>query len=147
MRPESDWGRAGVQEFMIPLAVLAIPPALFEVLGLVTRRFAQPGLQLPLWAIVAMIGLHTAGIVAMAFVLLWRKELLFRRLHLITDGRPSFFRRLLVGIALMCLLLASICSNVAVAFAGAEFLHGIALGMFVGYALFSVAAFSGVRVG
>jgi hypothetical protein len=147
MRPESDSGAAWGQEFMIPLAALAIPPALFELLGLVTRRFAQPGLQLPLWAIVAMIGIQTAGIVAMAFVLLWRYESLFRRLHLITQGRPSFFRRLLVGIALICLLLAEIFSNVAAAFAGAEFLHVIALGIFVGYVLFSVAAFSGVRVG
>lgn len=104
--------------FGVPLVVAIIPGILFRLLGLVGSFMSKPNADPPTWAIVLMILLQILGMVAMAVVFLIRWDYSFRKLAVLTSGRPHIARRFMLFLSFACLLLFDLLFNVATALAG-----------------------------
>lgn len=104
--------------FGVPLLVAVIPGILFRLMGMVASTMLKPNAAPPAWAIALMIAFQVLGMVAMAVVFLIRWDYSFRKLAILTSGRPHIVRRLLLFLSFACLLLFDILFNLGTAFAG-----------------------------
>ena len=129
----ADVRNSKLWEIYIPLAAAGVPSGLFILLGLVTKDFAQPDAEIPFRVVLLMITPQTAGIIAMAWVMLIRLDAAYERLSLSTTGRPALWRRLTVQLSIGCLLLFDVLTHLAAAFAGAAPLLLIAIPAFLAY--------------
>ena len=131
-------------DIYVPIAIATVPAGIFALLGFVTEGLDKPGAKPSTWVIVAMILLQTLGIIAMAFVVLTRLELGLRQLSLRTHDRPPVWRKLILLLSIVCILLFDILTNVAAAFAGAGPLIVLAIPVFFTYLLCVRVAFTGL---
>jgi len=131
-------------QVFIPLAVAAVPTGLFTLLGFITEGLDKPGIEPPLWVVVAMIAVQTLGIISMAFVILVRFDLAFRSLLISTNRQPHVWRKYTLRLSIGCLLLFDILINVSAALAGAGFLLVGAIPAFVAYLACNCIAFAGL---
>ena len=115
---------------------------MFTLLGLVTNGLDKPGAKAATWLIVTMIVLQTLGIIAMAFVILLRFEIGRQQLSLRTNDNPPVWRKLILFLSIVFILLFDILTNVAAAFAGAGPLLVLAVPAFVAYLLCIRVAFA-----
>ncbi len=129
-------------DIYIPITIAAVPAGIFALLGLVTEGLDKPGAQPSTWVIVTMIALQPLGIIAMAFVILMRFEFGLQQLSHRTNGHPPVWRKLVLMLSIMCILLFDILTNVAAAFAGAGPLLVLAIPAFVAYLLCIRLAFA-----
>lgn len=132
--------------FGVPLFVAIIPGVLFRLMGIVASTMLKPNAAPPAWAITLMITFQVLGMVAMAVVFLIRWDYSFRKLAILTYGRPYIARRLSLFLSFACLLLFDVLFNFGTAFAG---LFDIAIVLwlgsvpiFTGFVLFYKIAFS-----
>ena len=132
-------------EIYIPIIVAAVPAGLFTLLGFITEGLDKPGIVPPVWVIIAMIAVQTLGMISMAFVILMRSDLGFRKLMVYTNGQPHVCRKSTLTLSIACLLMFDILTNVSAAFAGAVFLLAVALPVFVAYLVCDRIAFAGLR--
>ena len=139
---KSSFSYAG--DIGVPFAVAAMPALAFTMLGVVAGGVDKPGAKAATWQIAAIMVLEVVGIVAMAFVILTRFESSFRRLSLMTMGRPAARRRFCLFLAIMFLLFFDILLNVGAAFVGGQGMTVIACPMFVAYLVCRWAAFAGL---
>ena len=128
-------------DIYIPFTIAAVPAGIFRLLGLVTQGLDTPDAQLSTWVSVTMIVLEILGIIAMAFVILMRLEFGLQQLSIHTNGHPPVWRKLVLMMSIVCILLFDILTNVAAAVAGAGFLLVGAIPMFVAYVLCIRVAF------
>lgn len=131
-------------DFCIPFSVAAIPAGLFTLLGFVTKGLDKPGAEPATWVSIVMLILQTLGIIAMAFVILMRYELGFQQLSLRTNGSPAIWRKLILFLSIVFVLLFDILTNVAAAFAGAGPILVVAAPIFIGYIFCVRIAFAGL---
>ena len=129
-------------DIYIPITIAAVPAGMFTLLGLVTNGLDKPGAKAATWLIVTMIVLQTLGIMAMAFVILLRFEIGRQQLSLRTYDNPPVWRKLILFLSIVFILLFEILTNVAAAFAGAGPLLVLAVPAFVAYLLCIRVAFS-----
>lgn len=135
-----------VGDVAIPLGVAIVPTSLFLLLGILLQDMNRPGAQMPRWAIVVVVVLQTAGIIAMAVVVLMRREAISTRLTLMSQGPVKRWRISSMLIAIGCLTLFDILLNVSGAFQGARFLAWIAPPMFLIYLVVIKITFIGLRL-
>ena len=131
-------------DFGIPFSIAAIPAGLFKLLGFVTEGLDKPGAEPSTWVLIVMMILQTLGIIAMAFVILMRFEHGFLQLALRTNGSPAIWRKLILFLSIVFVLLFDILTNVAAAFAGAGPLLVLAGPIFIGYIFCVRIAFAGL---
>ena len=122
-----------VWDIYIPLTIAVVPAGIFLLLGLVTDGLDEPNAKPATWVIVAMAVLQTLGIVAMAVVILIRYEVGLQQLLIRTNGRPPLWRKLVLRLAIVFILLFDIFTNLAAAIAGAGPLVFLAIPAFVAY--------------
>ena len=125
--------RSSLWEIYIPFTAATVPAAIFALLGLVNRGLARPGAEASLGVVIAMVALQLCGIVAMAIVILMRFEFASQQLLQSTHGSPPGWRKLLLVLSILFLLLFDVLTNVAAAFAGAGFLLVLAVPVFGAY--------------
>lgn len=114
------------------------------MLGFVTKGLDKPGAEPATWVIIVMLIIQTLGIIALAFVILMRFELGFQQLSLRTNGSPAIWRKLILFLSIVFVLLFDIVTNVAAAFAGAGPLLVLAAPVFIGYIFCVRIAFAGL---
>lgn len=131
-------------EIYLPIVAAAVPAGLFALLGWIAKGMDKPGVVMPIWVIVAMIAVQTLGMISMAFVILLKSDLGFRKLMASTNGRPHFWRKSALTLSIACLLMFDILTNVSAAFAGAGFLFAVAVPVFVAYIVCDRIAFAGL---
>lgn len=129
----------------IPIAIAGFPACIFKLLGIVTQGLDKPGAVSPLWVIIAIGVLQTLGIVAMAVMILVRFELAFRQLSQFTKAHPPLWRRMVLTLSIVFLLLCSLLANVSIAFAGGGPLFLLAVPTFLTYIFFKRVAFAGLN--
>jgi hypothetical protein len=117
----------------LPFVAAALPACAFHLLGWVTQRFNQPGVHPTLGMIAMMTFLQTIGIVGMAIVVLMKLDYGSRQLTRHTQRSPEIWRKAMFYVAISFLLLFDVLTNVAAAFAGAEFLWLLAIPAFAAY--------------
>lgn len=131
-------------EVYIPISVATIPPALFMLLGFITKGMDKAVAEPSLFVIVAMMAVQTLGMVAMAFVILVRHERASKELSVSAEGNPHALRKMILLLSITCLLLFDILTNVAAAVAGAGPLLVAAVPVFAAYLFFNRVAFAGL---
>ena len=131
-------------DIYFPLVAAAVPAGLFMLLGFITKGLDKPGVVMPIWVIVAMFAVQTLGMISMAFVLLVKSDLGFRKLMASTNGRLHICRSAALRLSIVCLLVFDILTNVSAAFASAEFLFVVAVPVFVAYIVCDRIAFAGL---
>ena len=129
-------------DVFIPIAIASVPAGMFKLLGMVTSGLDKPGAKPATWIIFTMIILQTFGTIAMALVVLSRLEKGRNQLQARTQGNPSGWRKIILFLSIIFLLLFDILTNVAAAFAGAEILVVPAVPAFFAYLLCFRAAFA-----
>jgi hypothetical protein len=132
-------------EIFLPITVAAVPAGLFTLLGFITEGLDKPGIVPSVWVIVTIIAVQTLGMISMAFVILMRSDLGFRKLMVYTNGHPHVCRKSTLTLSIACLLVFDILTNVSAAFAGAGFLLAVAVPVFVAYLACDRIAFAGLR--
>ena len=132
-------------DIYIPITIATIPAGIFVLLGLVTEGLDKPGAQLSTWVVVTMIVLQTLGIIAMAFVILMRFDFGLQQLSLRTNGHSPVWRKLVLILSMVCILLFDILTNVAAGIAGAGPLLVLAIPAFFAYLLCIRVAFAGLK--
>lgn len=142
--PPAPFRLSKLWDIYIPLTIAAVPAGIFRLLGLVTKELDKPGAQASTWVIVTLIILETLGIIAMAVVILMRFEFGLQQLSFRTNGHPPVWRKLVLVVSVMCILLFDILTNVAAAFSGAGPLLVVAVPAFVGYLVCIRVAFAGL---
>ena len=150
MTPENEFSSNPPEAFRlskfwdiyIPITIAAVPAGMFTLLGLVTNGLDKPGAKAATWLIVTMIVLQTLGIIAMAIVILLRFEIGRQQLSLRTNDNPPVWRKLILFLSIVFILLFDILTNVAAAFAGAGPLLVLAVPAFVAYLLCIRVAFA-----
>lgn len=144
VRPPEPFRLSPMWDFCVPFSVAAIPAGLFTLLGFVTKGLDKPGAELTTLVLIAIFILQTLGIVAMAFVILMRLELGFRQLSLRTNGNPAIWRKNILFLSIIFILLFDVLTNVAAGFAGAGPILFLAGPLFIGYILCVRIAFAGL---
>ncbi len=140
--PPKPFRLSNLWDIYIPITIAIVPAGIFTVLGLVMEGLDRPRAHLSAWVIVTIIVLETLGIIAMAFVTLMRFEFGLQQLSLRTHGNEPSWRKLILMLYIVCLLLFDILTNVAAAFAGAGQLVVLAILAFVSYLLCIRVAFA-----
>jgi len=142
--PREPFRLSPTWDFCIPFSIGGIPAGLFALLGFVTKGLDKPGAEPATWVIIVMLIIQTLGIIALAFVILMRFELGFQQLSLRTNGSPAIWRKLILFLSIVFVLLFDIVTNVAAAFAGAGPLLVLAAPVFIGYIFCVRIAFAGL---
>lgn len=140
-----DINNSMLGKIYLPITVAVVPAGLFTLLGFITEGLDKPGTVPPVWVIVTMIAVQTLGIISMAFVILMRSDLGFRKLMVCTNGQPHVWRKSTLNLSIACLLMFDILTNLSAAFAGAGFLLPVAVLVFVAYLVCDRIAFAGLR--
>ena len=128
-------------DIYIPIAIAAVPAALFALLGLLTKGLDKPAANVEVWVVIPMIVLQTLGIIAMAIVILIRVDVGRKQLLIRTGGSPAVWRKVALALSILFILLFDVVTNVAAAFAGAGPLLVIAVPAFAAYLLCLRVAF------
>ncbi len=131
-------------DVVVPVAAAAIPAGIFALMGFVTEGLDKPNAEPSAFVVFAMSSLQVLGIVAMAVVVLTRFDSGTRQLSMRTNGRPSMWRKGILVLSLVFVLLFDLFLNMASGLAGAEFFLVLAVPAFVMYLLCYRAAFAGL---
>lgn len=135
---------SGVWDVYVPITIAIVPAGIFLLLGLVTDGLDKPGAEPAAWLLVTMAVLQTLGIIAMAVVVLIRYEVSLQQLLLRTDGYPPIWRKLVLRLAIVFILLFDLLTNLAAALAGAGPLVFLAIPAFIAYLFCIRIAFAGL---
>ena len=119
-------------DFCVPMSIAAVPAIIFTLIGFITQGFHEPSTRIPAWLMTSMVVLEVAGIVAMAVVVLVRSDFRMNQLSTFTNGNPATWRKRLLFVSMIFLLLFDVIFNVAAGF-GAGSLITLAIPMFIGY--------------
>ena len=133
--PPKPFRLSTLWDIYIPITIAIVPAGIFTVLGLVTEGLDKPVAKLSAWVIVTLIALETLGIIAMVFVTLMRFDFGLQQLSLRTNGNTPGWRKLILMLSIVCILLFDIFTNVATAFAGVGTLVVFAILAFFAYLL------------
>ena len=147
---DDDWSRSSESEMgsargglglslywdvFLPLGLTGVPAGIWMALSWLTGGLDQPGVKIPNVVLVAMLVLQTAGISALAFVALMRRDMAMSELRRIFPDGPSEWRELSLAIAIVCITLFDILANLA-ALSGAAFLFLGAFPLYLAYLVF-----------
>ncbi len=103
----------------VPIAIAAVPSAIFALLRLVTRGLDRPDAAIPPGVVLAMQSLILLGSGAMAVLALVRFDAARKQLSVRTNGNPSWWRKLALVAAMFWLLAFDVLTNLSTALAGA----------------------------
>jgi len=135
---------SAVWDIYIPVAIAVVPASIFAMLGFVTAGLDKPNAEPSIYVTVAMVVLQTLGIIAMAWVILMRFDTGMQQLSIRSNGAPPIWRKLVLMLSLMFILLFDVLTSLAAALAGAELFLVLAVPAFIMYVSCVRIAFAGL---